>query len=217
MDVQAVLDTVVVELNKQKKKRSGLINPSSLGQCYRRQLWNRNDVTPTNPPDARALKLFRVGNMFHKDLQSILPADMCEVEFTKEDVHGFADFVGVDCVVDFKTVGNYQWRLFKKKGFRIEEEKIDYILQLMTYCYFFDKPVGVLLFICKDTYEMLKFPYYLEDWRDRVDEELDILRGFWFNKRTPPAQPRLYKGKECVYCNFFDLCRETEVKTIGES
>lgn len=150
-------------LNKQIEKeqadrtnrvRSGKWNPSSFGQCFLRQWYNRKDKKKTNPPNMKAFRLFRIGNLIHRDIQNLLDEDACEVEVDTEDVHGFSDYVTDNAVYDFKTVGHWKWTIINKKFFDPHEELIDYILQLMSYCYFLNKTEGFLILICKDTYEM---------------------------------------------------------------
>ena len=61
------------QTQRAKKERSGLWSPSSFGRCFRYQFWNRKNEPQTNPPDLRALKIFKVGNIFHDFIQSMLP------------------------------------------------------------------------------------------------------------------------------------------------
>ena len=189
---------------------------SNFGRCYRLQYWYRKGVEITNPIELRALKIFRVGNLFHRDLQSLLPKDRVEVAFKEEDVYGHADYVGDDYVEDFKTIGDFQWKLLNKKDADVERDKLQYIYQLMTYCYFLKKPRGILTFIHKDSYTIKSFEFKFADYEKMVRDELLTLRLYWDKQDTPPARPRAYNLKDCAYCNFQGKCDALEGNTAKE-
>jgi len=188
---------------------------SNFGRCYRMQWWYRKGVEMTNPIDLKVLKIFRVGNLFHADLQGLLNPATVEVEFDGGDVLGHADRVEDDYVEDFKTIGNFQWKLLLKCK-DIEKDKEAYIYQLMAYCYFFKKPRGILTFIHKDTYEMKSFEFLFADWEGRVMVELETLRRYWDSEVLPPAVPRAYGLKDCSYCSFQKECDITEGNTAKD-
>lgn len=218
MDLDKLIER---EINKEQeerktKERSGLWNPSSFGRCFRQQYWNRENKEVTNPPDMKALKTFLVGTMFHNHVQSYLPQESVEVEFTQADVHGFADYVGEDFVADFKTVGAWQWKKINGKDYSIEKDNFSYLLQLMSYCYFLGKEKGVLVFICKDTFETKVFEFYLRHWENKVVNELETLRKYWNAKELPEALPRAYGLNDCRYCGFCNACDKIEGNTEKE-
>jgi len=189
---------------------------SNFGRCYRMQYWYRQGVGVSNPIDMKALRIFRVGNMFHRDIQALLAQDAVEVEIHFDDVLGHADHVGDDYVEDFKTIGDFQWKLMNNKKFDVVSDKLAYIYQLMAYCYFLNKPVGRLTFIHKDTYSIRPFDFKLEDWKDAVENELATLRGYWDRKKLPPAIPRAYGCRDCSYCPFQDSCDNIEGNTAKD-
>lgn len=189
---------------------------SNFGRCYRLQYWYRKGVEVTNPIDLKVLRIFRVGNLFHRDLQALLPAEEVEVEFTVEDVHGHADWVGATFVEDFKTVGTFPWKLMEKPGFDVVKEKSAYISQLMAYCYFFKKPLGILTFVHKDSYAMKSFEFRLDDHLEKVIDELTVLRLYWGKQSLPPARPRAYNFKGCSYCPFQGRCDKEEGNTAKD-
>lgn len=196
------------QLSRGDRVRSGKYNPSLLGRCFRLQHYNRKNTPESNPPDTDTLMLFRMGNIVEADLASFLPKKSCQVEVDWEDVHGFADFVDEDEVVDFKTAGNWQFKKVSKAGYRLEDDNMTYLLQVMIYAMILGKRKGRIIFIQKDTYLTKEFVFKLEDWESAVHEELDILRGFWNQDRLPPPSPRAFNGRECNYCSYKDTCIE---------
>jgi len=219
-NVQAQLDSKLIEKQKEKRKkvRSGLMNPSSFGQCFRRQYWNRLNVVETDPPDIHGLRIFEAGNWNHVGFQSLFSPTQCEVELTTDDVHGFADIVEDDGVTDLKTINSFQFTKFKKMtADQIEKEKPDYLLQIMTYADHFKKKYGRLVFINKETLETIEFVFETAKWHDRVHAEIDQNRNYWIKQELPTASPRLYKQKdgtfkECQYCGFCSKCEIQEGK-----
>ena len=189
---------------------------SNMGRCYRYQYWYRQGVKMTNAPDAKVLRTFRVGNLFHRDLQSLLPEATTEVNVVVDDVALHVDYLADDYVEDFKTVGDFQWRIISGKNYDVVGDKIQYIYQLMTYVRVCDKKYGILTFIRKDTYEMKSFTFMLEDWVELVDFDLTKLRSFWDRQQLPPAVPRAYGYKECKYCSFCDKCDKAESNTADD-
>jgi len=189
---------------------------SNFGRCYRYQYWYRKGVGMTNPIEQKALRIFRVGDMFHRDIQQFLPSESVEVEFHVDDVYGHCDHVGDGYCDDFKTVGNWAWQLMNKKGFDVIKDKEAYIYQLMAYCYFLEMPVGRLVFIHKDSYSIKTFEFKMEDWVDAVEDELTTLRAYWDKDGLPPAIPRAYGRKDCNYCAFQDSCDSVEKNTAKD-
>lgn len=210
---QVVEQMIRKEEEENKRERSGLWNPSSFGRCYRYQIWNRRDVEKTNPPDMRALKIFRLGKLIHTDVQSHLNPTGVEYEATVEDVHMFVDYLTETDVWDFKSAGAWQFKKVTGKDYDVEKDNESYCLQLMSEVVLLDREVGHLVFIEKDTYATKEFIFKVEDWRERVEQELVTLRGLWENGGVPSAMPRAYGLKECNYCPFLDKCNGVENNT----
>jgi hypothetical protein len=100
--VQELIDETLEP--KEKRIRSGKMSPSSFGKCFRNQYWNRLDVQG-EPLDARTLRVFKAGNLFHDFVQSLLINEQVkkEVLVESEDVKGFADLVNTEEVIDIKS------------------------------------------------------------------------------------------------------------------
>jgi len=218
MSVQELLEQEILKEKDQYKDPiyRTHFRTSNFGRCYRMQYWYRQGEEVSNPIELKTLKTFRIGNLFHRDLQSLLEKEKTEVEFKAEDVFGHADHVGEDFVEDFKTVGTFPWKLMQNPKFNVDVDRESYILQLMAYCKFLGKPRGILTLINKDNYEMKTFEFKLEDWIDRVDHELFNLRGDWKRQELPYAIPRAYNRKDCNYCPFQFKCDKVEGNTAKE-
>lgn len=208
MDIEKLLDKELAREQAEPRERSGKFSPSSFGQCYRRQIWNRRNEPKTNEPSPEALRIFKIGKLTHEYLQSLIPdnEEVCEKHYEEDDFHGFADHVGADFVEDFKTVNGFKFKKVCSPKTNIVEECSDYILQLMTYCLWFDKPIGKLTFVNKDDWKIKTFTFKLEDYINDVQEEMNMLMAFWHRESLPPALPRLYGGRECQYCAYKTLC-----------
>lgn len=209
MNIEKLLDDSLIKEREERKSRvrSGKMNPSSFGQCFRRQYYNRSNTPESNPIPIETLRVFKAGSLFHDLIQNLLPPHQKEVEITTDEIHGFADIVTDDMVIDIKSQNQFAFKAMAKPGYKIEEEKVDYILQLMTYVFLLGKKIGKLVFINKDNLEIRKFEFHIDDWINKVNEEGVINSKYWLQKTLPPPEPRLYKGKECSYCSWENTCK----------
>lgn len=204
-------------------KRSGKWSPSSFGRCYRNQYWNRLDKPQSNPLDARTLRVFKAGGLFHDFVQRLLiEKNKYEVEVLVEsaDVKGFADMVSENEVVDIKSQHSKAfWYMAKiKTDEQVKKDKYPNWLQVLYYTRELHKEFGRLVFISKDDLCIKEYVQPLDDfWLNQLEEELSVLRAIWVAQNLPPASPRCFIGKdgksrECNYCNYRDLCKQTEKK-----
>jgi len=224
LSLQKVINDELLSEQESRKgrKRSGKWSPSSLGGCYRKQYWNRLDEPKTNLPDARTLRVFKVGNFFHEFIQDLIvkqfPEAKIEQKVESDDVLGFADIVLENEVIDVKSMHSYGFKYLDENGYDIEKEKSDHVFQVMTYALLLNKEFVRMVYVSKDDLRIAEFPLVLNDWwKMKIDNEFKVLSGFWESKELPKAEPRLYFNKtkqkhmECNYCNFRDKCNETEV------
>jgi len=210
--IEQLIDNYVStqELLKKDRERSGCFSPSLLGACYRRQVWNRQNEPISDPVDKRTLRVFAVGNLFHDFIQDLLPNHQCEVEVKEDDVSGRADIVTEDEVIDIKTVHSKAFWYSKRDGYDVYKEKFNNILQVCYYALRLGRKGARLAFISKDDFCIDEYTFVAEKWRESVESELNSLRVFWASEHLPPAEPRLYKGKECQYCQWATKCKEVE-------
>lgn len=203
---------------KKNKIRSGKFSPSSLGRCYRMQYWNRLNEPKSNPLKAETLRIFAIGNLIHKFFQDILKENcLIEAKVETEDCLGFADIVGENEVVDIKSVRSFQFKLmkgikdkknhYKKIPYDFPKEKSCEILQVSYYAITLGKPKGRLIFVNKDSLEVVEYSFEVKNFEDRLKKELEVLRGYWVRKELPPPEPRVYNGKECEYCQYQTKCK----------
>jgi hypothetical protein len=210
--IQELLDEHINKNQEAKKDRvrSGCYSPSLFGACYRRQVWNREDKEVTNPPDDRALRVFECGNIFHDFVQRLLPDHQCEVEVKEPDISGRADIVTEEEVIELKSHHSRAFWYSSKEGYDIKKEKKNNIMQVCYYALQLKKERARLVYISKDDLCINEWTFTPTQWEDAINEELRKLRHWWEVRKTPPAEPRLYKGKECQYCAFKDTCNEKE-------
>jgi hypothetical protein len=215
--IQEIVDEV---LKRKEHIGSGLISPSGLGQCYRRQFWSRSNEAPSNPIDERTLRVFKCGNIFEEFVVKALllryPDWKTQVEVNQDDIHGFADIVSPDEVMDVKSQHSRKfWHNTKemKAGKDIKQMFYNNWLQVMIYALILGKPRARLVFVSKDDLCIQEYSIPVDDfWKKELDTELKAIRTTWEKKALPLAVPRLYGGKEtkkeCEYCQFKNKCKE---------
>jgi len=225
--VQRILADVLDKEREVRKnrERSGKFNPSSFGQCFRRQIWNRMNVEPSNPPDNRTLLVFKCGTLFHDFIQGLMTADTAglgiEVRVEEDDVLGYADVVSNDEVIDIKSQHSFAFKYMHEEGFDVETDKIDHVMQVSYYAIRLGKPNYRMVYVSKDDLLIEEYSRPVGEWvKMKLEEELKTLREYWANKTIPEAKPRLYKDKktgkckECTYCQMKDKCDEYEKTNI---
>lgn len=220
MSVQDIIDEVIAD--KEEHISSGKYSPSLFGACYRRQHLKRSKFPPTNPPDKITLRKFKAGNLFHDFVQGIVlskyPEIQKEVKIETDNVLGFADMVDVDEVADIKSQHSkkFWWNIKEfKAGKDIKDMFFNNWMQVMWYAWQLNKSSSRIIFVSKDDLAIQEYVLPVDDyWKGMLDEELTKLEYYWKEKVIPPAQPRLYDGKECSWCVFSEHCwgKQTEAK-----
>lgn len=197
-----------------KRERSGKWSPSQFGYCFRRQFWNRKNEPQSDPPDARSLRVFQAGHLFHDFVQRFF-SDGVEQVIEIEDVKGRADIVRADEVVDVKSQHSKAfWWMSKeiKAGKSILDIKRENVLQLGWYAIELGRKFLRLVYVSKDDLCVEEFRVPVADTvRGMVNQELADLRAIWSNGTLPPALPRAYgstmkKKSECRYCPWNTKC-----------
>ena len=215
MKIQEQIDLKlqVVQDERKDRKRSGKFSPSSMGRCYRLQYWNRQAEKPSNPIDARTLRVFEVGKIFHEFIQDIIleenPLAQTEVLIQTDDVIGFADIVLPDEVIELKSMHSRGFHYLKDATIR--EQKFQNILQAMVYAVILGKHFVRMVFISKDDLCIAEYKIKVTDeWRKDVKDEMTMLMKYWNKQELPPPEPRAYNGKDCNYCGYKDKCKQLE-------
>ncbi len=207
--IQKLLDDVLLKEQEErgKRQRSGCWSPSSFGKCYRAQIWNRRNEPVTNPPDARSLRLFKAGKLFHDFVQGYIPNQEKEVICAKEDILGYTDIVTEDSVIDLKSQHSRAFWYMSKETYNIAKEKETNWLQVACYAWILGKEWCKLVFISKDDLCIQEYAMPVDKWRFELRKEIDSLRMWWESGKLPPPKPRAYNGKECQYCGWRDKCK----------
>ena len=218
-----MLDKILQDEQDARKDRirSGKFSPSSFGGCLRKQYWNRKDEPKTNDVDARTLRVFRVGTMFHEFIQNLMKTDDTELEVKIEtdDVCGYADMVTPDEVIELKSQHSRAFWYMAKSNKSIFDQKPDHVMQVCYYALQLGRKWARLVYISKDDLCIEEYKIELTDALiTKVEGELDDLNKYWVKDELPPAKQRLYKQKdgtykECGYCAWKDKCKQMEKGT----
>lgn len=192
--------------SRKDRVRSGMWSPSSFGRCFRYQYWNRKNEPISNPVDARTLRKFKAGKLFHDFVEKLLPEHQTEVLVKKDDILGYADVVFTDKVIDVKSVHSYDFKRFWSTGYDVYKEKDSYWRQVATYSWILGKKWCGLFFISKDDLITEQYEALTEKFIPSIKAELKILRDYWDKKELPEGKPIAYGGKECEYCSYRTKC-----------
>jgi len=175
-NVNGLQERIDQALQAEQDSRSGIGSgkwkPSMLGRCYRAHYWARADEPRTNPPDARALRVFKAGHLFHDFAQGFFPLDQKEIKVENEDILGFADLVGEDIVRDIKSQHSRAFWYMQKKNCDIKKEKFTNWLQVAVYGKILNKPRISLVFISKDDLTIAEYVDFTNNWIETVDNEI---------------------------------------------
>lgn len=227
MTLQERIDAELIRISNEKegRERSGLFGASSFGKCIRAQVFNRLNVTKSEPFDIKTLHMFNAGHIVHDYIQRYFDNAQCEVLRKDEHFIGFADIVLEDIVYDIKSVNPsyffFGWKDKKKVEYNVPEinniikdKKKSNILQVTHYAIELNKPRIGLVFFSRD----LSYGIRAHEWTDNTDrwaddvrkEKKTLVEAWGKHKETgelPPACPRLYDGKECQYCGWMSYCK----------
>ena len=223
MSLQDKIDQDLIEKAKknESRERSGKFGASSFGKCYRAQVLNRQNVKPTNPLTIDTLHMFEAGKLVHDYIQQYYTASQVEVKVEDDNFIGYADIVADNEVIDIKSVNPAYFFHSgfgeKRKTFTVSEideiilrKKVNNILQVTDYALRLSKDQIRLVFFSRDLSYGIRAHEWIgrtSDWEGHVKEERAKLMEYWNNKTLPPVGPRLYDGKECQYCQFYDKAK----------
>lgn len=205
-----LVDKHLLRQQNREHKGSGKWKPSNFGRCYRYQYWVRVGETVTNPVPANTLRVFAIGKMIHSWLQDIIGRyeySIIESLIDVDEVKAFVDVVGIDEIIEIKSVRSFGFRVIKKDEFVLDRDKQPELLQATYYALKKGKEFARLIFVDKDTLEFQEFVVKIAPYLPMLTEEFENLNSYWDMKKLPPALPRAYKGKECAYCGFSDKCK----------
>lgn len=205
LSLQKLIDDSLSLENSEPRVPSGKFNPSYLGQCLRKHYWKRKGEEPSNPPDARAYRIFKCGHLFEYFMANLIPAQDKQIMVSNDDFMGFADVVTDDEVIDIKSINSKAFWYMDKPTYKINEEKYHNILQVIYYAKQLGKPKARLVFISKDDLCIREYGFFTIAWEDKLNAEIEALKGVWQKQVLPEADPRA--AWECNYCSFKDKCK----------
>jgi len=213
--IQQKIDEALKKEQEKERTHSGKYWISSLGRCLRFQYWQMKNEPQTNPVDSRTLRVFKCGSLFHDFVQGFVNGQaQTEVLTETDELKGRADIVTDDEVIEIKSQHSFAFHYMRKETYDIVKEKECNILQLMTYAWILKKPKGRLIFVSKDDLCIAEYSFFLEHWKSKIQDEVDILRYYMGEGQNeiPPAKPRAYGGNEKKYCPYADKCPECKLK-----
>jgi len=228
--VTQIYDDYVAHLNSSKSSRydgkEEWFHSSVAGLCARKHYFSSVIKIKSVPRDAGTLRLFRLGDVIHEDIQNAIQwyasntgaSILIEKELYIEDlnVRGFIDLAMIDdgILYDIKSCNSWKWRtMFGKTHFDPESIK-NYMMQIATYGIWYQQNYEelkgmALLFYNKDNSQMRE----VEVPMTMIDEAVlywDSVMDAFQDNECPPINlgfAPMYKW-ECnaKYCSYFDAC-----------
>ena len=230
IDIQDIYDKWLRKGNDAhyKKRYEGneqWFHASASGMCMRKHYFQHVAGVKPNPVGDDTLRLFRLGDLVHGDIQEALMEYASlngsqilierEIQLPEVNVRGFLDVVMVDdnALYDIKTCNAWKWKTIFGRTPDPNPPK-NYYLQLGTYGWWYEKEFGNKL-------KKLALLYYNKD-NSRMREKriqtsyIDRAKEYWHdvNKRFKKGNPAIELGVapaykwECniKYCNFYQVC-----------
>ena len=229
LDLFKIYDDYILELKDEnfEKRYEGQdtwYHASGAGMCVRKHYYAQVEGLPSSEKDSNTMRLFRLGDLVHTDMQDALQkyADENDVEVFIEkeitiprlNVRSFLDVMVLKdgALYDIKTCNDYKWQsVFSKYG--STDNIQNYMIQLGTYgLYFREKGIKLnkmaLLFYNKNNSRVkeLRVPRTYIDMAERYWLKVQEL----FKDGLPPIERGLAPviDWECnkKYCSFFEAC-----------
>lgn len=201
--IEEILDEKL-RAKRDSEKQPDCFRISGMGGCLRKRFLERKGDTKEEL-DARTLRVFQVGNIYHTYLQEILKDKLIgsEIEVKQGDFVGHIDAIlkgdNGNTLIDFKTVNSRKFTYLGKEADR------HYIMQLLTYTMLAEKEYNIteskIVYVSKDDFRMREMTYRLNnDWREEIASEVEELQRYWQSKKLPPPEPQA--SWNCQYCQF---------------
>lgn len=193
---------------------SSYFRASSMGYCYRRQVYERKNTEPSNPSDNHLLITFQVGHLVHEFLQNVLK-EKCEVLAMEDEIyddHGFAGHTdglvkcnGETILLDFKTISKW--------GFdRLKKVKRTHAMQITWYWMQYSQKHKIdkvqVIYINKDMSRTIEFKVYdvdVDKYLPYVKRDINTLKLYLESDKLPPKIPQ--EEWQCAYCPFLQKCK----------
>lgn len=125
-------------------------------------------------------------------------------------IQGESDADFFDLIVEVKSVSPFAWKFvaggkdYKTGNAIIGKPKIQHVRQLNTYMDIKGVKDGVLIYVSKDNFQLKTYSIT----HDRLLMSQTVGRCMIvYNAIIEKRVPDKVKSKECLYCNYTDLCR----------
>ena len=231
MNIIDVYDKYIDDKRKQNeevryKEHKEWFHASGCGTCVRKHYFANVEQVPRVPKSKDTLRLFRLGDIVHNDIQEAVQKHAEEhdikVYIEKEiripglNVRGFLDLLVVDdrALYDIKTCNSKKFKIISANKLNSFSDPINYYMQLGTYGHWYEQETG-------ESLEKLALVYYNKDTSEML--EYDVSRGYiqkavryWerINKDFQDGLPKVrlnyapVKKWECneKYCDFYTIC-----------
>ena len=221
--ITAILDAHIASL-QHDHKASDSIYATDMSSCLRKVTMRRAGFKPT-PFNARTLRIFKVGDMYHNfitdafESQGVLVAK--EVRGKKDNISLRADAIvksdAGNVLVEIKSVNSNKFTYIKA------DSDPHYLMQTAINYYVlkdeYDLTTARLYYVSKDDLRTTELDVPLGKWVPKALEWVDELNGAWgvwtTKGRLPPklADVKDKKGAigrpwKCNYCNFKASCNK---------
>lgn len=212
MKLQEIIDQIL--LNHESQQPSGKFRVSGAGQCYIKRIAEKEGYQPSDPYEARKLRIFAVGNIFHYWLQEVLEKQGLlvgrELEVEDEVKKGHIDAVvqidGKKILYDFKTVHSQKF-FYLSNGIDLH-----YCMQAWTYKMLYEKQIGqkidevYVVYVSKDD---LLFHEVDVSKVEKIDQ---LTKEDWDGLLRVYKKEEKFQGPknewECQYCIYRSICKE---------
>lgn len=231
-EVTKIYDDYIAEINQQKSGRySGMeewYHSSSAGLCIRKHWFSSKEKIKGAPRDENTLRLFRLGDMIHSDIQDAVrvysertgaPIFIEKELFIEEwGVRGFIDLVLINdgVLYDIKSCNSWKWKTMFGKKYYDENSSSNYNLQTATYGYWYKKEFDEnlkamkLLYYNKDNSQMREVDVPMESIKEAERYWLSVVESVKNSDSIPPLSVGTSPAYswECneKYCIYYDAC-----------
>lgn len=218
-----LVDSYIAEKRAEIIRPSNKFRVSDAGRCHLMRYWKRQGKPASDEPDARAMRVFEVGHVFHGWLQDLLQEKgvLKAKELPVEDTHriGHLDAIVMEeewlILYDFKTVHSRKFHWKKKEG---GNGDLHYAIQAFTYAVMLPFPVADvrIAYISKDDLciEEVSVLELFRDIGERTRQDWYTLIDAWNSQTEPTPNPMAW---ECKYCIYKSSCQNAIKEVKDES
>ena len=214
IDLKKIIEDLVLEENSGRKKYVRThFWASDISKCKRALFYEFKDI-PKKGFDAKALMIFKAGDMFHDMIKNyfwrsgVLRQEEARLPpIAKEELNLTGRF---DAIVSNTPEGERELTEIKSIshfGFEhMDEPKKEWVLQLMIYLHYLKVKKGIIFAINKNTSQMKQWEvnYDPEIFKKVVNYFKTVSKHIKSNKEPNREHPR--DSWQCGYCKFSKYC-----------